>query len=341
MTTADSTTCVFSDCSRVFLFRPPTVTGNATLLALFATPIPISLALGARYRILGFTTLITVGFTLEVAGYIGRPLLHSYLDNRADYTIFLIGITLGATCICGAMVLIVPRTTQVFMAEHRSWRPVLVLSMLAIMSLALEFAGCMLSTVEHAPAAVVTGARVLVTGLTVQLLALVTFVLCAILFVITLQNRRHELDPRLIVTYTTTRCKLLLAAITSATASITLRTVYRLVQIAEGFQSPIAQAERPLLIFDATAMLVATISLLFCIPVRSLGQIQVEPSTRKLASEPLGPTRQAHSQLLIAHSGQIKSLLADKLAINARSPRRVILYRYPPSRGMVNNDDLC
>ncbi|KAI0528185.1 hypothetical protein F5B22DRAFT_25586 [Xylaria bambusicola] len=237
------------------------------------------------------------------------------------------------------MILTVPHFIQFLRTEYHSWRPILILSMTAIISLTLEFTGSMLSTVDYASAPAVAGARAPATGLGVQLLTLITFVLCATLFVATLRNRRHEFDPRYVVSYTNTRAKWLKAAIISASASITLRTAYRLIQIVEGYRRPVTQVERLFLVIDAVAMLVATMSLAF-IPVRASGQIRIESSTRRLASEPLGSICQSRGRLLIVQSGQIKSRMTDKPSTSATPSRRVDPYQYHPSRDTVDNDDL-
>lgn len=141
----------------MFLYQPPSLAGNAVLLALFAILIPIALLLGIRYRSLGFAIPLAGGLALEVVGYIGRLLLRSDLSSRTDFAVFLVGTTLGPTCICGAMFLIVPRVVAVYGDEYRSWRPVwylLLLCLLTVVSLVLELAGAVVSTAEDVPAVV-------------------------------------------------------------------------------------------------------------------------------------------------------------------------------------------
>lgn len=154
---ASSVTCAAADCSRSFFYQPPTLTGNAVLLALFATLIPVALALGAKYRSLGFATAIATGLALEVVGYVGRLLLHSKPDSRVGFVLFLIGTTLGSTCVSGAMSLIVPRIVAVYGKEYHSWRPVWYLtlfSILTVVSLILELAGSVVLTIHDAPTTV-------------------------------------------------------------------------------------------------------------------------------------------------------------------------------------------
>ncbi|KAI0813323.1 RTA1 like protein-domain-containing protein [Xylaria sp. FL0064] len=344
MAIANSITCSFTHCSRIFLFQPPTLTGNAILLTFFAILIPIALVLGAKYRSLGFAIAIATGLSLEVVGYIGRLLLHSHNNDRIDFVIFLVGTILGPTCICGAMFWTVPRIVAVYGEEYRSWRPfwyLLFFSVSTMVSLALEFAGSIIATVQDAPRAVETGLQVLVAGLAVQLFALVIFVLHGILFAITLRTRQHELDPKFAFVYTSTSFKLFIAAFTFTTFLISLRTGYRTVQVAEGFQSSVAQSEMLFLVLDGAVMLMASTLLLIYFPARVLGQSWLDTPAGSLPQEPLRSIiHQVPAQPPIASPDPTYTRMSMKSSMSACSPRKAKHSVPPLQREMVDRDDL-
>ncbi|KAF2967650.1 hypothetical protein GQX73_g5933 [Xylaria multiplex] len=232
MAMGSSITCISADCSRAFLFQPPTLAGNAVLLAFFAALIPIALLLGAKYKSPGFSTAIATGLALETVGYVGRLLLRNNNDSRHCFAAFLIGTTLGPTCICGAMFSIAPRIVAIYGEEYRSWRPVwylLLVSVLTMVSFVFELVGSLVSTIQSAPATVrkplhvypsyqlvtsikvETGVQLLAVGLGVQLIALTIFVFHATLFAITLRTRQHNLDPRFAPVYNSFLFRLSLA----------------------------------------------------------------------------------------------------------------------------------
>ncbi|KAI1116357.1 hypothetical protein F5Y14DRAFT_79575 [Nemania sp. NC0429] len=343
MAMASSIACTSADCSPMFLHQPPALAGNAVLLALFAILIPVALLLGIRYRSLGFVVPLAGGLALEVVGYIGRILLHSYPDSRTDFAVFLVGTTLGPTCICGAMFLIVPRIVAVYGDEYRSWRPawyLLLLSLLTVVSLVLELAGSVVSTAEDDPAVVNAGSTVLVVGLVFQLLALGVFVMHAVLFAIALRTRRHSLDPEFASVYNSNKFTLLLVAFIVATTLIVLRTTYRTVQIAEGFRSSIAQAETLFLVLDGAAMLIATIWLLACFPARALGESWSETSVRRLSQR---SRRQSHSVSIgppIAQPSPTYNRMSIKSSGSAHSPRKATYPAPTLQRDMVDSDNL-
>lgn len=153
-----SSTCNSASCTRIFLTHSPTLPGNVTILTLFAILIPIALALGIKYRSLAFATTIATGLALEVVGYIGRILLHTNPNtNNVNFAVFLVGTTLGPTCICGAMFLVMPRIIAVYGVEYQTWRSAWYLfffSALTTGAFILELAGSVVSTVLEKPVTV-------------------------------------------------------------------------------------------------------------------------------------------------------------------------------------------
>ncbi|GAP89516.1 putative rta1 domain protein [Rosellinia necatrix] len=336
-------TCASVNCSEVPLYRTPTLTGNVVLLVLFAILIPVALVLGTRYRSPGFASAIATGLGLEVAGYIGRLLLHNNPNRTVDFVIFVVGTTLGPTCICGAMFLVVPRIVAVYGEEYRSWRPVwypIVLCILTLMSLVLELAGSLVLIVHDIPTTVDTGARVLVIGLVVQLIALAIFVFHTVLFAIALRTRQHGLDPGFAPIYTSRLFKIFLASFSLTTILVVLRTAYRTVQIAEGFRSYIARAETPFFILDGAAMLIAAILLLACFPAKALGRAWSEPSVYRISRKPPEPIGAVPTQLQLTHPGPPYNRIRTEPSSSAYSPRQPE-YPMPCSqKGMVDSDSL-
>ncbi|GAW19777.1 hypothetical protein ANO14919_092680 [Xylariales sp. No.14919] len=340
MTIGSSLTCVSVDCPRIFLFQPPSLAGNAVLLAFFTILIPIALALGVKYKSPGFTTFIATGLALEAVGYVGRLLLRNNQNNPTYFAIFLTGTTLGPTCICGAMFSVVPRIIAIYGEEYRSWRPfwyLLLLSALTIASLALELVGSVVSTTQEAPTVVEAGIRLLVVGLAIQLVALSIFALHATLFTITLRTRQHNLDPKFAPVYTSTLFKISLAAFIVATALILLRTIFRTIQIVEGFQSSIAQAETHFLLLDGVTMLITSILFLACFPARALGEYWPDTSVRRPSPKPLQLTHQTPGQPLVTRPSPTYSATSMKSPMSTHSPRKA---GYWASPSLVENDKL-
>ncbi|OTA84688.1 hypothetical protein M434DRAFT_62361, partial [Hypoxylon sp. CO27-5] len=157
----------------------PSLAGNVVFLALFAVLIPFTLALGIKYKSSIFATAVATGLALEVVGYVGRVLLNNNPIDSSDFVLFLIGTILGPTLICGAVFLIMPKVVAVYGEEYRSWRPAwysFLFYALTALSLILELAGGLVSTIRDDPRQTGAGVHILVAGLAIQLIALLIFV---------------------------------------------------------------------------------------------------------------------------------------------------------------------
>ncbi|CAJ2503031.1 Uu.00g104250.m01.CDS01 [Anthostomella pinea] len=337
------------DCSRVFLANTPSLGGNAALLVLFAILIPIAFILGIRYKSSIFATTVTTGLALEVVGYIGRVLLHGSPNGRGPFIVYLLGTTTGPTCICGAMFLMMPRIVAVYGEEFRSWRPFwhpFLFYALTTVSLVLDLVGSIVSGIQDNSDLINIGIQVLVAGLAIQLAALGIFVFHAIFFAIALRTRRHGLDPKYASVYNSRLFKMFLVAFSLATILLVVRTAYRVVEIAEGFDSSIAQDEVLFLVLDGVMVLIATLLLLGFFPARAFGQSWLQTSSRRLSQTPPRPLRPSPAQLppSARPSPTYNNRMSLKSSVSGQSPRyspRKSSYAQPPpQRNMVDSDAL-
>ncbi|KAI1270775.1 hypothetical protein F5Y18DRAFT_414370 [Xylariaceae sp. FL1019] len=348
MATFDPTTYTYADGARQFLDYQPTLGGNAVFLALFAILIPIALWLGFRYSSVGFGTAIATGLALEVVGYIGRLLLHSSPNNRSAFIVFLVGTILGPTCICAAIFLTMPRIVAVYGEEYRSWRPNWYLYLFAALfgiSFVLELAGSLVSTIHDDNDQIDTGIQVAVAGLAIQLATLIIFIVHGVCFAIALRTRQHGLDPKFAAIYNSKLYSITIALFVISIIAIIIRTAYRLVDVAEGYASSIAQNEELFLVLDGFLMLLAIILLLIGFPARALGQAWVQTSPRRLSQKPPRPIRPAPPSLLpSARPSPTFNRMSMKSSVSNSSPRKASYPPPPPpppaQRGMVDSDAL-
>lgn len=147
-----------ADRQLMFLSHPPSLAGNIVLLVFFTLLVPVTLALGARYKGVWFAAAVTAGLVLEVVGYIGHLVVRTnFSKSNTDFAVFLVGTTLGPTCICGAIFSVTPHVVAVFGEKYRSWSPVWyppLFTILTLASLVFELAGSIVSTVYDGSAVV-------------------------------------------------------------------------------------------------------------------------------------------------------------------------------------------
>ncbi|KAH9900223.1 RTA1 like protein-domain-containing protein [Xylariomycetidae sp. FL2044] len=347
---ANVTDCTSNDCSRTFLTYKPPLGGNAALLALFAILIPVAVGLGIRYRSSVYSTAIATGLAFEVLGYIGRLLLHFNPNDRGAFILFLLGTILGPTCICGAIFTVMPRIVAIYGEEYRTWRPVWYLYVFyafTVVCVILQLAGVIIPTVQDGSYMIDMGIRILVVGLVIQIIALAVFIFHAVLFAIAVRTRHHHLDMKYAHVYESLIFRVFLFAFSFATFLIVLRTAFRIVAVAEGFDSQVAQDEVLVQVLDGVMILLATITLLVFFPARAFGQCWSQISARHLTQTPPRPSRPTPVQLLPSKQPSLPyepPLSYNRMNISSPvaspSPNKP---RYPPPtqrRNMVDSDSL-
>ncbi|KAI0881831.1 RTA1-domain-containing protein [Annulohypoxylon maeteangense] len=341
---ASSAGCASSYCSRIFLTYEPSLAGNAIFLAVFAVLIPVTFALGIKYKSSIFAATLNTGLALEVVGYIGRVLLHSSPNDRSYFILFLIGTVIGPTFICAAMFLVMPQIVTVYGDEFRSWRPgwySYLFYALSTVSVVLELVGGILSTIRDDSGDIDTGVPILIAGLAIQLFALAIFIFHAILFAIAVRTRHHALDIKFAGIYNSGSFKIFLLAFSLATLLLVVRTAYRLVVVAEGYGSSIAQSEILFLVLDGLMVLLASLLLLVFFPGRVLPDSQPQTMTRRISKTPLRPIRPAPYESPSTHHSPTYNPSSVRSSQHNYSPRKMQYpVQPPPQGGMVDSDAL-
>ncbi|RYP65093.1 hypothetical protein DL770_009073 [Monosporascus sp. CRB-9-2] len=248
---------------------------------------------------------------------------------------------MGPNFISGAMFHVMPRIIAMYGSEFRTWRPSWYLPVfygLAAVSLVLEIAGGVVSTTRLTSNAIDMGVRVLAVGLVIHLMALTTFAAHAIMFAIALRARHHILDATYASVYSSRLFRAFLTGFSAAIFLILLRTAFRIMVVAEGFQSSVAQAEVVFLIFDGVVVFLAGAILLALFPGHIFDHSWKEVLAHHPPSKPKRPPRPEPVQLLPAqHSSDLNQ--ANITFSNPKySPRKA--YGPPPPKNMVDSEAL-
>ncbi|KAI1171503.1 RTA1 like protein-domain-containing protein [Nemania sp. FL0916] len=339
---ASSDICASVICSLGVLYQPPGLAGNATLLASFASLIPITLALTFKYKSLVFPIFLATGLALEVLGYVGRLGLHYDVDSGPCITLFLIGTSLGPICIFFSMVWTVPHIIGVFGEEYRAFMFVRYPGLFAIpiaISLLLQFVGSLHSTSQDDPDAALLGTQVLLGGLSILLFALTIFIAHSILTAIALRARQRRLDMSFSCIYAKSQFKSFIFVLAVATTLIMLRTLYRTIQLAGGLKSPTARTETLFLLLDGAAVLVAAVLLVAYFPARILRPFSVERLIIMPLETPLSES-ESEAQLSISRPSPTYHRSPTASTTDACSPDKPSHSSRASHTEMVDHDNL-
>ncbi|KAH7030766.1 RTA1 like protein-domain-containing protein [Microdochium trichocladiopsis] len=265
--------CEIRSCLQSDLSLRPSLSANAALCGLFSTLVVLALVRGLRSSSAIFTSLLLVGLSLEVLGYVGRILLSVNTYDHNNFALFFVGTIIGPNFICGALFLCLPNIIHVYGPNFRTWIPpwyhAIVLG-LATISLVLELAGGVLATAVVDNSKVALGVQLVAVGLAVLIVSLAIFVAHATLLALALRTRRHGLGFEHAQLYNSKKFKTFLFGFSSATLLILLRSTFRLITVVMGFTSQDPQNEILLLVLDGLMVLVASLLLLLPFPPRIL-----------------------------------------------------------------------
>lgn len=107
-----------------FYSYDPNVGGNAVLLAIFAALVPVVFFMSFRFRTPSFSALLVTGLLLEVAGFVGRVLLHGHRDNQAYFVLSLFGTVLGPSFMSAAIFIVLPHILNIYGEHLCPFRPI-------------------------------------------------------------------------------------------------------------------------------------------------------------------------------------------------------------------------
>ncbi|KAH6652669.1 RTA1 like protein-domain-containing protein [Truncatella angustata] len=347
---ASSGDCDRNSCSYGFLQYEPSLAGNVVLLAFFAILIPIALFLGFRYQSLIFAVTITTGLSLEIIGYVGRLLARSNKNNKADFILFQLGTLLAPIFISLAVFRLMPPIVAAYGDRYRAWRPAwhnIVFYAFSAVCIVLQTIGSVLSMLADTKTSNDIGIRLLVAGLAIHISSLFIFTILGVRFALAVRQRKGGWDRDSIMVYKTPRFKSFIIGLSIAAILLIARTAYRMIAVAEGLASTLAQDEVLFLVLDGALMLVTIALLLALFPGRVLGASQPDNAAYAQRTSQKSINRPAPIQLERNFLGQnrnrvsLKSSAANTPKTSPKySPRKSNIPPPPARRNMVDSEQL-
>jgi hypothetical protein len=161
----------------------PSLAGNVLYVALFALFLLVQIFLGVRHRTWGFLVGMIGGLLLEIAGYIGRILLHFDVFDFNNFIIYIVCLTIGPAFLAAAVYLCLARVIAIY-GSGFSWlkpRTITILFILCdFVSLVLQAAGGAIASTSDDEAGGDAGVNIMIAGLASQVASMFIFVcLCA------------------------------------------------------------------------------------------------------------------------------------------------------------------
>lgn len=218
-----------------------------------------------------------LGLACESTGYVARLLLNGNPFMRIYFLIYLIALTLGPVFFAAAIYLCLGRIVVVYGEELSYLKP----RTYTILFLTCDFISLVVQGIGGGIAAsypltnqymIDLGTNILVAGLAFQVASLFAFLVFCSVFLWKAWRNKNRLSPEFAELYSSSRFKIFLAALALATICIFTRSVFRSVELSEGFSGHLANNEVSFMVLDGVMVLVACICLTALHPGMSFGR---------------------------------------------------------------------
>ncbi|KAL3440507.1 RTA1 like protein-domain-containing protein [Aspergillus insuetus] len=263
----------------------PNLAGNAFYVALFALLILIQLIIGTRTRTWSFMGSTICGLILEVLGYAARIKMRSNPFIDRWFTMYIVCLTIAPAFLSAAIYVSLARivavyTTQVSRIKQRSYSIIFVAC--DIVSLLLQAAGGAITTADES-STVQAGINIMLAGLAAQVASLTLYLgICLdlawrIYRLLSAQSgKRHGsvgadaiehtnglllLNPDVATLRASKSWVAFLSLQGLATICIYIRSVFRVAELSDGFDSHLANDEVTFMVLEGAMISIAAMAL--------------------------------------------------------------------------------
>ncbi|KAF2760759.1 putative RTA1 domain protein [Pseudovirgaria hyperparasitica] len=242
----------------------PNVAGNVFFCIVFGVCLLLQLFFGIKHKTWGYMVAMVFGLVLELLGYVGRLLLHNNPFLFDNFLLYLICLTIGPAFLSAAIYLCLGRIIVIYSPALSRLKPrtytVLFVSC-DLLSLVLQALGGALASTADDEKSNDLGINIMIAGLVAQVVSLLVFMLLCADFAWSAHKRRSERDPAFAVLRSSFIWKAFLIGLGVATLTIFVRSVYRVAELFEGFDSELANNEPLFMALEGTMISIAVICL--------------------------------------------------------------------------------
>ncbi|KAL8678272.1 MAG: hypothetical protein Q9186_005353 [Xanthomendoza sp. 1 TL-2023] len=247
----------------------PSLAANGAFLALFSLSLLAFLVqVTLSKRFIGFTIAMVSGCLLEVLGYIGRIMHNPFGEN--GFLMQICCLTIAPAFMAAGIYLTLSRIVVTFGPENSRIKPLSYPRLFIpcdILSLVLQaLGGGMASAASHSNKNPENGNHIMVAGLAFQVFTLLVFMLlCADFAVRTVMrmNRLGEaaLDPTHATLRRSMKFRVFLVALTLSTICIFVRSVFRVVELGEGWDGALIKNQTLFVVLEGVMVIIAVLVL--------------------------------------------------------------------------------
>ncbi|EED16677.1 conserved hypothetical protein [Talaromyces stipitatus ATCC 10500] len=242
------------------LSYPPNLAANIIFAALFGFSLIVHIFQGWRLRTWSFLAAYALGSSTEVVGYIGRILFHSNPYDLNRFLVQIVCLTMGPAFYSAGLYLCLARIVIVYGEEISRIRPAWYTRIFItcdLISLALQGGGGGVASSATKPSTLSMGNNIMLAGLIFQIVTLVLFAVLCLEFSWRVHRSPHMKNVQFRSLRDSRRFRGFLLAAVATFVLIFVRCVYRVVELAGGWNNHLQREEVPFIILESGMITVA------------------------------------------------------------------------------------
>jgi len=258
----NNTNCPIDESNYAYI---PSLAANATLLALFAFGLGVHIGQGIFYRTWGFAIAFALGNITEIIGYVGRLGSHKNVFDGNAFIMQICCLTIAPAFFSAGIYLCLSRIVNIFGSEISRIPPkayTYIFITCDILSLVLQAAGGAMASIESQnhdnPE---TGTHVMVAGLAFQVFTLSLFMLLCAEYAWRVRTTTLSLNPITSKLRASIRFRGFLVALALSTLLIYIRSIYRVIELAEGWRGALISKETYFIVLEGVMVIIAVLVL--------------------------------------------------------------------------------
>lgn len=264
----DPALCNFDICplSRSIFRYQPNLAMAVVPLVLFGLLTVGHIISGWRYKTWTYTISILIGLALELAGYVGRILAHGNPFKKDYYLLQIVVLTCAPVLFCAAIYICLGRIVVICGPEKSRLRPgwyTPIFLTCDVISLALQGAGGALTSTADDAVGRQQGINIMLGGLSFQVATIALFGFLFLEFLWrTHASHNVSNDIQNASLAQSKKWTVFLWSLGLATMLILIRSIYRVAEMAGGYDGKLMKDENTFLVFEGILIVVAVLLLL-------------------------------------------------------------------------------
>ncbi|KAG0136693.1 RTA1 like protein-domain-containing protein [Tuber indicum] len=243
----------------------PSLALNYLLIALFGLSMLAHIGQGIKYKTWGFLASMFLGCFAEIIGYAGRIWAYHEPFSMNPFLMQICSLTIAPAFLCAGIYLCLSRIVMVFGAETSRIPPkayTYIFVTCDFVSLCLQGAGGgIASTLSQDDKDPAPGNNLMLAGLGFQVFTLVLFMLLCAEYAYRVKNTTQSFDVTHAKLRSSKKFRGFLAALSLATILIFIRSIYRVIEMAQGWDGELTKNETLFFVLEGVMVVIAVLVL--------------------------------------------------------------------------------